>query len=155
MKKNFVSVDDFDGDALRWLANFEDNLDDESLKLTGRQKNKKPFWNFFEKHLDDDGEYFIMMMRAINAFNWAPAFVAKVFEEFKTKYSDINELYSVLVNGSVQLVKLLSYVHHKIYLFEKIEDFSDEWLNDIRKLSSMKNVTLIGIDGKVVKIPKK
>lgn len=150
---NFVPASYYDGKGLEWLADFEENLDDCLLKITARDDDETPYWDIFMRDSYDDGDYAYLRPRAINMLDWKPLLVVEEYLASIKENPNICGLETCLSFSSIELVKKLPNIKHKIMLFDQLENFSEEWLDDIRKLSKMKNVTLIGVDDKVVELP--
>lgn len=149
-ESNFSLFDDLNKSTLDWVADFEDNLDDESLKLTRRFNDNKPYWNLLERYSDDDGTCGFVKKRFSRALDVNPDFVISEFNKFKSRNPDIEEIYSVLSYYSLEIAKKTPNIIHKIHLEDSLDKFCEEWMEDVRNLFKLENVCLIDVDGKAV-----
>lgn len=151
-EKLFAPAEKFDGKALKWLANFEDELDDESVKLTQIDDEKKSYWRLFDRYTDEDGPHAFLRIRASNAAFWSPSFVAREYLDCLNDFPDIVGLCTILNEESLLLAQELPKVRQKVLLFDSIEELDEGYLSILRKLNKMKNVTLLDEKDQVLKL---
>lgn len=134
-EKLYAPAEKFDGKALRWLADFEDNLDDEFLQLTARDEKNKPHWCIFLREKSNLSSSFLRY-RADFTLCWGKDLFIEQYKLFCKRFPAIDSLLIPISVNTCEVAK--AFPDKKIHVFYPSND--KEWAKEIRMLKKLPNV---------------
>lgn len=136
-ESNFALSKDLHMSSLEYLANFEDGIDDE-MKLTKRGPDDQPQWNLFTE--GDEFPNAISRVRADGILVYHTDLFIERFREYQKEHKYIKTLFTPIFWNSVELVKKLPDIRHRIGCFYG----GPEWEKIEGELEKFENVVLVG-----------
>ena len=133
-ESNFIQCNNIEN-KLEWLANFEDKLEDKSLRLTKRTEKgiEYDWFRFF----DNEQKSILFKSRYYKIFEWVPQFIINQFKTLHKKLPNIEEVFFPLNLSILEFAKEFPNITCVVFYDQKNYE---PWKEVIEELKKIKNV---------------